>query len=92
MSNLKKSKFNRIILKDGILWLLPSVNDKKTNPIFWDSEAFRPSLQENIKDNVKYKAYILFDKENLLNGDIIYFPRNITIILNNYKKLFTTVR
>jgi hypothetical protein len=90
MSNLKKSKFNRIILTDDILWLLPPISDKKTKPIFWDSESFRPNLRKKLKNNLEYKSSILFDKENLPNGDIIYFPRKITVLSTN--KIFVTIR
>ena len=92
MHDLKKSKFYKIYLNNKILWLLPRKTNKKAYPIFWDSESFRPNLQETLKEDVKYKASVIFGKENLPNGTIIWFPKHITIIFKNSKKIFINIR
>jgi hypothetical protein len=93
MSNFKKHNFINIILIDKIVFFLPSQANKISSIMFWDSESFRPNLEDFLKNNIKYKISILFSKEHLLNGDIVFFPQKITVFFNNNtKKKFINIR
>jgi hypothetical protein len=49
-----------------------TINDKL---YFWDASAFRPT----IKLPKKISGHVYFERENLVDGTEIYFPKRIVI-------------
>lgn len=70
-----------IFLDDnGILWI---------NNIFWDSGAFRPDFKLFLKSGVKYNAKIKYARENLQSGNIIVYPKKISL---DASRIFINIR
>ena len=79
----------KIALDDRVLWLkMPNCQR-----IFWDPNAFRPELTDILEDKKEYGVNILFDSENLSNGELIKFPRRLVVNMPSKKKtIFVNVR
>ena len=75
-----------VILRGGVLWL----ESKKSNKIFWDIYSFRPDIKEEMEEGIIYKGRITFDEENLGNGEVVVFPRSISI--GPDRKIFVNIR
>lgn len=78
---MTKSTYTIFLDDRDTLW----IGDK-----FWDSGAFRPDLKLFLKNGVKYNAKIKFNKENLQTGDVVTYPKKITI--SNPLKNFINIR
>lgn len=57
-----------------VLWL-----EKGKKVWFWDPNSFRPDPRDFLKVGSMYKSNIRCDTENLPSGEIINFPRLITV-------------
>ena len=88
---INDKKNGQVTLESGVLWV-KILDDRKSKKIFWDPGSFRPDIEEKLKDGVEYKTEILFDRENLPDGEVINFIRSIIIHFDSDKKMFVNVR
>jgi hypothetical protein len=73
-----------IVLKDNVVWI---------DNMFWDIGAFRPNLKEYLSLNKKYRADINFEEENLQDGNIIKYPKKISVKnISGSEKYFINIR
>lgn len=78
-----------ITLTENAMWL----KSPKGIQMFWDIGSFRPDPRYFLKSRQKYTAGIQFDQENLLEGNLITFPRILTVMIGKSKKeIFINVR
>jgi len=73
---------SKILIDGSVLWIGKN--------IFWDTGSFRPDMKLYLKDKKPYKAIINFDQENLQNGDIVSYPKKLTVESNN--NIFINIR
>lgn len=71
------AKQKKLYFKRGDMWL---------DNTFWDSSSFRPDIQI-LDNNKKHDVIVIYDKENLIDGKLVSYPKEIYISTEKFTNI-----